>query len=96
MDINKLEVEALRANLVPIALGKYLFPFRTQKSSPVAAIILQLRETSKVPNYTRKPPKRVAFRLSQYILTFLLKCAIIIKVPKQCVWACSFILYYRG
>jgi len=26
--------------LVHIALGKYLFPFRTQKSSPVAAIIL--------------------------------------------------------
>ena len=53
MDINKLEAEALRAKLVPIALGKYLFPFRTQKSSPVAAIILQLRETSKVPNYQR-------------------------------------------
>ena len=26
--------------MVPIALGKYLFPFRTQKSSPVAPIIL--------------------------------------------------------
>ena len=63
MDINKLEVEVLRAKLVPIAPGKYLFPFRTQKSSPVAAIILRKRETSKVPNYTSKPPQRVAFRL---------------------------------
>ena len=36
---------------MPIALGKYLFPFRTQKSSPVAPIILQQRETRKVPNY---------------------------------------------
>ena len=41
----------LIAPLVPIALGKYLFTFRTQKSSPVAAIILQQREDSKVPNY---------------------------------------------
>ena len=40
-------------DLVPIALGKYLFPFRTQKSSPVAAIILRKRETSKVPNYQK-------------------------------------------
>ena len=28
------------SNLVSIAPGKYLFSFRTQKSSPVAAIIL--------------------------------------------------------
>ena len=46
--------------LVPIALGKYLFPFRTQKSSPVAPIILLQRETRKVPNY-QKPPERVDF-----------------------------------
>ncbi len=39
--------------LVPIALGKYLFPFRTQKSSPVAPIILLQRETRKVPNYQK-------------------------------------------
>ena len=51
------------SSLVPIALGKYLFSFRTQKSSPVAAIILQLRETSKVPNYTLRSPRRVTFRL---------------------------------
>ena len=36
MDINS----ASGRSLVPIALGKYLFTFRTQKSSPVAAIIL--------------------------------------------------------
>ena len=36
---------------VPMALGKYLFSFRTQKSSPVAAIILRKRETSTMPNY---------------------------------------------
>ena len=36
MDINS----ASGRDLVPIALGKYLFPFRTQQSSPVAAIIL--------------------------------------------------------
>ncbi len=35
MDINRRGIY-----LVPIALGKYLFPFRTQKSSPVAPIIL--------------------------------------------------------
>ena len=41
-------------DLVPIAPGKYLFPFRTQKSSLVAPIILRKRETRKVPNY-KKP-----------------------------------------
>ena len=40
-------------HLVPIALGKYLFPFRTQQSSPVAPIILRERETRKVPNYQK-------------------------------------------
>ena len=35
-------VRVMRAyKLVPIALGKYLFSFRTQKSSLVAAIILR-------------------------------------------------------
>ena len=58
MDIN---TSLLAPNLVPIALRKYLFPFRTQKSSSVAAIILRERETSKVPNYTNKPPKRWLF-----------------------------------
>ena len=47
--------------LVPIALGKYLFPFRTQKSSLVAAIILQQRETSKVPIYEKISLKREIF-----------------------------------
>ena len=47
----------LLATLVPIALGKYLFSFRTQKSSPVAAIILRKRETSKVPNYQKDLPR---------------------------------------
>ena len=36
---------------VPIAPGKHLFTFRTQKLSPVAAIILRKWETSTVPNY---------------------------------------------
>ena len=45
---------------MPIALGKYLFPFRTQKSSPVAPIILHQRETRKVP-IIRNPPERVDF-----------------------------------
>ena len=64
----------LIAPLVPIALGKYLFTFRTQKSSSVAAIILQQREDSKVPNYIEQPPKRVAFCffISKFIL-FMLK-----------------------
>jgi hypothetical protein len=40
---------------VPMALGRHLFPFRTQKLSPAAAIILPFRwETSTVPFY-RKP-----------------------------------------
>ena len=47
MDINRLS----GVGLVPIALGKYLFSFRTQKSSLVAAIILRKWESSKVPNY---------------------------------------------
>ena len=44
-------------DLVPIALRKYLFPFRTQKSSSVAPIILQQRETRKVPNYKKSTRK---------------------------------------
>ena len=50
---------------VPMALGKHLFSFRTQKLSPAAAIILRKRETSTVPNYALKPPEKVAFRLSK-------------------------------
>lgn len=38
---------------VPMALGKHLFSFRTQKLSSVAAIILRKWETSTVPNYKR-------------------------------------------
>ena len=38
MDINSNRLS--ENSLVSIAPGKYLFPFRTQKSSPVAAIIL--------------------------------------------------------
>ncbi len=34
-----------------MAPGKHLFSFRTQKLSPVAAIILRKWETSTVPNY---------------------------------------------
>ena len=41
---------------VPMAPGKYLYPFRTQKSSPVAAIILRKWETSTVPNYIEDHP----------------------------------------
>ena len=51
MDINSNNEASCYYDLVPIALGKYLLPFRTQKSSPVAPIILLLRETRKVPNY---------------------------------------------
>ena len=40
-----------------MALGKHLFSFRTQKLSPVAAIILRKWETSTVPNY--KEPLRI-------------------------------------
>ena len=40
MDINSNNSWRRYYDLVPIALGKYLFPFRTQKSSPVAPIIL--------------------------------------------------------
>ena len=39
MDINSNKM-TFCYDLVPIALGKYLLPFRTQKSSPVAPIIL--------------------------------------------------------
>ena len=42
---------------VPMALGKHLFSFRTQKLSPVAASILRKREISTVPNY--KEPLRI-------------------------------------
>ena len=42
---------------VPMALGKHLFSFRTQKLSPAAAIILRKWETSTVPNYTKYPGK---------------------------------------
>lgn len=53
MDINS-SLDVKRAcDLVPIALGKYLFSFRTQQSSPVAPIILRKRETRKVPNYQK-------------------------------------------
>ncbi len=38
---------------MPMALGKHLFSFRTQKLSPVAAIILRKWETSTVPNYIK-------------------------------------------
>ena len=38
-----------------MALGKHLFSFRTQKLSPVAAIILRKWETSTVPNYIKPP-----------------------------------------
>ena len=41
MDINRRLLIIQNAELVPIALRKYLFPFRTQKSSSVAARILQ-------------------------------------------------------
>lgn len=40
---------------VSMALGKYLFSFRTQKSSSAAAIILRKWETSTMPNYTMTP-----------------------------------------
>ena len=40
-------------NSVPMALGKHLFSFRTQKLSPAAAIILRKRETSTVPFYKK-------------------------------------------
>ena len=56
MDINQRSLSIQQAELVPIALGKYLFTFRTQKSSPAAAIILQQREDSKVPYYTENHP----------------------------------------
>ena len=36
----QLQNDEFCSDLVPIALGKYLFSFRTQKSSPVAPIIL--------------------------------------------------------
>ena len=45
-----------------MALGKHLFSFRTQKLSPVAAIILRKWETSTVPNYKRDVRKGVFFR----------------------------------
>ena len=41
------------AHLVPMARGKHLLPFRTQKLSSSAAIILRKWETSTVPNYKK-------------------------------------------
>ena len=57
---------------VPMALGKHLFSFRTQKLSPVAAIILRERETSTVPNYKETIRKGGLFRsmdLMEHTLT---------------------------
>ena len=47
-----------------MARRKYLFPFRTQKSSSSAAIILRKWETSTVPNYTITPGNTRGFVLS--------------------------------
>ena len=49
-----------------MARRKYLFPFRTQKSSSSAAIILRKWETSTVPNYTITPGNTRGFVLSCY------------------------------
>ena len=61
MDIDPALITS--AQSVPMALGKHLFSFRTQKLSPAAAIILRKRETSTVPNYTKAIPNGVAFVL---------------------------------
>ena len=52
MDIDPL-VSKDTCRSVPMALGKHLFSFRTQKLSPAAAIILREWETSTVPNYKK-------------------------------------------
>ena len=52
---------------VPMAVRKHLFPFRTQKLSSSAAIILRKWETSTVPNYK----KRVLIGLSFSIEIFI-------------------------
>ena len=50
-------------NLVPIALELYLFPFRTQKSSPVAPIILLCGKLGRC-QIMKNPPERVVFSMS--------------------------------
>ena len=78
-----------RLYLVPIALGKYLFSFRTQKSSPVAPIILRKWETRKVPNYgldflERKSSKELYYKKRtesefRFVFCFLLFNSVGIK-----------------
>ena len=82
MDINSDNKASCYRNLVPIALGKYLFSFRTQKSSPVAPIILLLRETRKVPNYGKTTLHGVVFLVNGgEVLTFWHKCDIMKVYP---------------
>jgi hypothetical protein len=51
------------ADSVPMALGKHLFPCRTQQLSLAAVTILALKrwENSTVPNYVKSPRKRALF-----------------------------------
>ncbi len=51
MDID--DAPSSDSSSVPMAMRKHLFPFRTQKLSSSAAIILRKRETSTVPNYIK-------------------------------------------
>ena len=62
MDINRLSQEGV--NLVPIARGQHLFPFRTQQLSLGAVTILGVHpwENSTVPNY-RDSLRKEAFSL---------------------------------
>ena len=74
-------------NLVPIALELYLFPFRTQKSSPVAPIILLCGKLGRcqIINY---PPERVDFCV--YI------CYNIVKFDERGCKQCTKALYRFG
>jgi hypothetical protein len=52
---------------VPMARGKRLFPFRTQKLSLAAVTILREYpwENSTAPFYALEPPEKVAFRFNE-------------------------------
>ena len=59
-----------------MALGKHLFSFRTQKLSPVAAIILRKWETSTVPNYKKLFRIGGAFSFGFILLADIIKISL--------------------